>query len=301
MIKELRKHKVLFAMMVPAVVYFFLLCYLPMAGTVLAFKNYRFDKGIFLSPWAGLDNFEFFFRSGKALLVTSNTVLYNAAFIVSGLLLQLAVAIVIAEMGGRFLRKAAQSVLLFPFFLSWVVVGAIVYNLLNYDYGFLNVLLRAVGLQPIDFYSSPGWWKYILLFFHNWKYVGYNSLVYLAAIIGIDRSLYEAASIDGANVFQRIRRITLPLIVPTTVIMVLLSVGNIFRGNFDLFYQLVGSNGLLFNATDVIDTFVFRSLLSSQDIGMSAATGLYQSVVCFAVILATNALVRRVQPDYSLF
>jgi len=299
--REWTKNKVLFLMVLPAVVYYFLFSYLPLAGMVLAFKSYRFDSGIFGSPWSGLRNFEFFFKSGKAWLVTSNTVAYNAAFIVSGLILQLLVAIVVAEIAGRYVKKFMQTTLLFPFFLSWVVVGSFVYNLFNYDFGSLNGMLKMFGMEPVDFYGNPDYWSYILVFFNNWKSIGYNSLIYLAVIVSIDKSLFEAAEIDGASIFQRIRAITLPLTVPTVMILLLLSIGNIFRGNFDLFYQIIGNNGLLFDATDVIDTYVFRSLIHSQDIGMSAAAGLYQSVLCFAIIMVSNYVVKKIQPDYSLF
>lgn len=301
LIKEWTKNKALFAMVMPAIIYYFLFAYLPLAGMVLAFKSYRFDSGIFGSPWSGFKNFEFFFKSGKAWLVTSNTVLYNAVFIVSGLILQLLVAIVIAEIAGRYVKKLIQTTLLFPFFLSWVVVGSFVYNLFNYDFGSINGMLKYVGIGSVDFYGNPDYWSYILVFFNNWRYIGYNSLIYLAVIVSIDKSLFEAAEIDGAGIFQRIRAITLPLMIPTIMILLLLAIGNIFRGNFDLFYQIVGNNGLLFDATDVIDTYVFRSLIYSQDIGMSAAAGLYQSVLCFAIILFSNFVVKKVQPDYSLF
>lgn len=301
LVKEWIKNKTLFAMVMPAVLYYFFFAYLPLAGMVLAFKKYRFDSGIFGSPWAGLQNFEFFFRSGKAWLVTSNTVTYNAVFIVTGLILQMLVAIVIAELAGRYVKKLMQTTLLFPFFLSWVVVGSFVYNLFNFDFGSINGILKQFGASPVDFYGNPDLWSYILVFFNNWKYIGYNSLIYLAVIVSIDKSLFEAAEIDGASIFQRIRSITIPLMIPTVMILLLLSIGNIFRGNFDLFYQIIGNNGLLFDKTDVIDTYVFRSLINSQDIGMSAAAGLYQSVLCFVIIMISNYLVKRVQPDYSLF
>ncbi|MCD9026198.1 ABC transporter permease [Cohnella silvisoli] len=301
LIREWTKNKVLFLMVLPAVLYYFLFSYLPLAGMVLAFKSYRFDSGIFGSPWAGLRNFEFFFKSGKAWLITSNTVVYNVAFIVSGLILQLLVAIVVAEAAGRYVKKFMQTTLLFPFFLSWVVVGSFVYNLFNYDFGSINGMLKYFGIGSVDFYGNTDYWEYILVFFNNWKYIGYNSLIYLAVIVSIDRSLFEAAEIDGASIFQRIRTITLPLMIPTIMILLLLSIGNIFRGNFDLFYQIIGNNGLLFDATDVIDTYVFRSLIHSQDIGMSAAAGLYQSALCFAIIMLSNFIVKKIQPDYSLF
>jgi len=300
-ISELLKNKTLYAMLLPSILFYFVLAYLPMAGMVVAFKEFRYDTGLFMSPWTGFDNFEFFFISGKAWLITKNTLLYNTAFIITGLFLQLLVAIIIAELGGVWAKKIIQSTLLFPFFISWVIVGIIAYNLLNYEYGFINSLLKMVGKEPLDFYGEGSYWKYIIVAFNNWKSVGFGSLIYLAVIMGIDPSLNEAAKIDGATIFQRIRHITIPLTVPTTVILVLLAVGNIFRGNFDLFYQLVGNNGALFDATDVIDTYVFRSLINSSDIGMSAAAGFFQSVLCFAIILITNYVVKRVNSDYSLF
>ncbi len=300
-IHELAKNRMLYAMTLPAVLFFLAMSYLPMAGMVVAFKNYRFDKGLFGSEWSGLENFKFFFLSGKAWEITQNTLFYNALFIVSGLLLQMAIAIVIAELGGKYLKKMIQTSMLLPYFISWVIVGTMAYNLLNYEVGFINSLLGALGMKPVDFYGSPGYWPYILTFFNNWKGVGFGSLIYLAVIVGIDSHLHEAAQIDGANVLQRIRYIILPLLLPTTIILLLLAVGQIFRGNFDLFYQLIGNNGLLFAKTDVIDTYVFRSLIRSNDIGMSAAAGFFQSVLCFAVIMIMNHVVKKIYPDYSLF
>lgn len=288
-------------MLLPAVAYFLIFSYLPMTGVVIAFKEFTYDGGIFKSPWVGLKNFRFFFESGQALRVTLNTVLYNGTFLIVNTILQLLVAIVLSELAGRGFKKTLQSALLLPHFISWVIVGAFVYNLLNYRYGALNSLLTALGMDPIDVYSLPAAWKYIIVFFNAWKGVGYGSIVYLAAILGIDRSIYEAAEMDGANIFQKIRYITLPELRSTIIIMTLMSIGGIFRGDFSMFYQLVGNNGLLFNATDVIDTFVFRSLMTSQEFGMSAAVGLYQSVLCFILIMITNRTVKKIDPDSALF
>lgn len=188
-----------------------------------------------------------------------------------------------------------------PYFISWVIVGVMSYNILSSDYGFMNRLIEALGGTRISFYTTPKVWPWILVFFNVWKGIGYGSVMYLAAIMGIDTSLYEAAAIDGANVFQRIFKVTIPLIMPTTVILLLLSVGGIFKGNFDMFYNLIGGNGLLYNTTDVIDTLTFRALISSKDFGMSAAIGLYQSVLCFITIVIVNKLVGLYDKDYTLF
>jgi putative aldouronate transport system permease protein len=295
------KYRIFLLMLLPAVLYTVLFAYLPMAGIVMAFKKYNYSGGIFNSPWNGFKNFEFFFRSGKALLVTKNTVLYNLLFITFNTLLQMSVAILLTEIRNKHFRKAAQSVMFLPYFISWVIVSVIAFNLLSYDFGFFNRLIVSVGGDKFNFYTTGKIWPVILTLFGAWKGVGYGSVMYLAAIMGIDTSVYEAAIIDGATVFQRIFRITVPLMMPTVVILLLLAVGGIFRGNFDMFYNLVGNNGLLHNATDVIDTFTFRALITNNDFGMSAAAGLYQSVLCFITILLVNKAVKTYDPDYSLF
>ncbi len=299
--KELRKNKTKFLMISPAVIYFFIMCYIPMSGIVLAFKKFTYTGGIFNSPWAGLDNFKFFFMSGQAFNVTKNTILYNLAFLIVNNFLQITVAIILSELVGRFFKRFAQSVMFLPYFISWVVVGAFVYNLFNYEFGAINTFLENARLEPLDVYSNPGAWKYILVTFSAWKWVGYGTVLYLAAITNIDTEMYEAADIDGANVFQKIFRITLPSIKPTIVIMLLLSLGNIMKGDFQMFYQIVGNNGLVLDHTDVIDTFVVRSLLQTQEFGMTAAAGLYQSVFSFLIIISVNYLIKKLEPDYALF
>lgn len=288
-------------MLLPAVLYTLVFSYIPMAGIVMAFKKYTYAGGIFNSPWNGLKNFEFFFKSGQAFLVTRNTVLYNILFIAFNTLLQMTVAILLVEMKNKYFRKLTQSLMFLPYFLSWVIVSVIAFNLLSFDYGFINGIIESFGGKKINFYSSPTIWPLILTLFGAWKGIGYGSVMYLAAIMGIDTSVYEAASIDGANVFQRIFKITIPLMMPTVIILLLLSVGGIFRGNFDMFYNLVGKNGILYNYTDVIDTLTFRALISNNDFGMSAAAGLYQSVLCFITILLVNKMVSNYSKDYSLF
>ena len=288
-------------MLAPAVIYFAIFSYLPMTGIVLAFKEFDFSLGIFNSPWVGLENFRFFFISGKAWLVTRNTVLYNLAFIIFGTLLNMMIAVILSEMTGRHYKKISQTMLLMPYFVSWVVVQAILYNLFNYEFGQVNTVLTSLGAEPVDIFGTPSIWKYLMVILNSWKDMGYGSIVYLAAIMGIDREIYEAGEIDGASIFQQIRYITLPCLKPTVAILVLLSIGRIFRGNFDMFYQVVNNNGTLFNATDVIDTFVFRSLIQTKEYGMSSAAGLYQSVLCFVVLMISNYTVKRVEPDYALF
>lgn len=298
---RLAANRTLLLMIAPAAIYFFLFSYVPMGGVVLAFKQFRYDLGIFHSPWVGLDNFRFFFMTGDAWRVTLNTFGYNAAFIVVNNLLEIAAAIFLAEIGGKWFRKIAQTTLLLPYFLSWVVVGAIAYNLFNYEHGMINTMLATLGLDRLDIYTTPEYWKYILVSISAWKAVGYGAVFYMAAIMNVDKESYDAAEIDGANLFRRIYHITLPAIQPTIIILVLLSIGSIFRGDFGLFYQLVGGNGLLYHATDVIDTYTYRSLMVDNEIGMSAAVGFYQSVLCFVTIVTANYLVRRVDKSNALF
>jgi putative aldouronate transport system permease protein len=298
---KLKKYRVFLLMILPAVIYTLVFSYIPMAGIVMAFKKYTYAGGIFNSPWNGLKNFEFFLKSGQAFLVTRNTVLYNLCFIVFNTVLQMAVAILLTEMRNRHFKKLLQSFMFLPYFISWVIVSVIAFNLLSYDFGFINGILEKMGGAKINFYSNGYLWPIILTLFNAWKGVGYGSVMYLAAIMGIDTSIYEAASIDGANVFQRIFKITIPLMMPTVIILLLLSVGGIFRGNFDMFYNLVGKNGVLYKYTDVIDTLTFRALITNNDFGMAAASGFYQSILCFVTILLVNKLVSCYNKDYSLF
>lgn len=298
---KVKKNKVFLLMLLPAVLYYFIFSYLPMSGVVLAFKSYNYRDGIFGSPWSGFDNFKFFFMSGQAFTVTRNTILYNLAFIIVNTVLQVGLAIIIAEIKGKYFKKITQSFMFFPYFISWVIVSVIVYNLFNFEHGIFNSLLKSIGGQPVDIYSKPTVWVFLIIIFNAWKGVGYGTVIYLSAIMGIDTETYEAAAIDGANIFQRIFRITIPSLVPTMVILILLAIGNIFKGDFQMFYQLVGNNGPLFNATDVIDTFTNRSLLQTNEIGMAASAGLYQSVFGFITIIAANYFVKKYDKDYSLF
>ena len=299
--KKFYLYRVFLVMLLPAVLYTLIFSYYPMTGIVLAFKKYNYNGGIWGSPWNGLENFEFFFSSGQAGLVTRNTVLYNIVFIILNAVVQIAVAILLTELTSKVYRKVTQSLMFLPYFISWVIVGIMAFNIFSSDYGFMNNIITALGGEKVLFYTTPEIWPFIIVFFNLWKNIGYGSVMYLAAIMGIDTSIYEAATIDGANVFQRIFHVTIPMIMPTTVILLLLSVGGIFKGNFDLFYTLVGSNGLLYNLTDVIDTLTFRALISSNNFGMASAIGLYQSLLCFITVVAVNKLVSLYDKDYTLF
>ena len=296
-----RKNRTLMLMILPAVIYFFVFAYLPMAGAILAFKRLNYVDGIFFSPWAGFDNFKFLFTGGKILRVAFNTVAYNAAFIVVGQFLQILTAIFLTEIGNKYFKKLSQSAIFLPYFISWVIVGGFIYNMFNYEFGSLNTLLKALNMAPVDMYSNIGAWKYILVGVNSWKWVGYGSVIYLAAIAGIDKEIYDAASIDGAGRVRKIFAITVPMITPQIITLLLINVGRIFRGDFDMFYQVTANNPLLYESTDVIDTFVVRSLLQLQDVGMSSAAGLMQSVISLIILVTVNGLVRRYNKEYALF
>jgi putative aldouronate transport system permease protein len=298
---EVKRSRTLILMAFPAVVVVLLFGYIPISGIILAFKDFRYNLGIFRSPWAGFENFRFFFISGTGFLVTRNTILYNLLNLATSQVLAITLAILISEMQGVYFKKIAQSITFLPYFISWIIVGVFVYNIFNYEKGTLNTLLKSFHAAPINMYSKPVAWVFIIMFFNSWKWVGYASLVYIASIMSINMECFESADIDGANIFQKIRHITIPSITPTITIIVLLNIGRLLRGDFQMFYQIIGDNGQLFNATDVIDTFVFRSLIHSGDLTMASAANFYQSVLCFVIIITVNTVVRKVRPDYALF
>ena len=288
--------KILLAMLLPALTYVIIFSYIPMTGIVLAFKKYNYVDGIY-----GFDNFKFLIVSNKLGPLTRNTLLYNIVFIFLGMLMAVAFAIMINELTNKVFKKIFQSFMFLPYFISWVVVQAIFQAIFGFEYGIFNHIIEFFGAERINFYASPDGWPVLLVFFKMWKMVGYDCIVYLAAVAGIDQGMYEAASIDGANIWQRIRHITLPSLIPTMVIMGLLAVGQIFRGDFGLFYQLVGNNAVILKAADILDTFIYRSLMQTNDYGMSSAAGLYQSCLCFITILIVNKIVKIIEPDYTLF
>jgi putative aldouronate transport system permease protein len=289
-----------YLMMLPGLAYLFINNYMPLPGVVVAFKNYDARKGIFGSDWVGFANFEYLFKTSDAWTITRNTLLYNFAFLAVNTLLAVAVAILLSELTGR-LKKAYQSIILLPNLLSSVIVGYLAFAFLSAKDGFLNhSILPLLGLQPVSWYSQPQYWPVILILVSAWKSVGYTCILYLAAILGIDHSIYESARIDGASKARQIFHLTLPLLKPTAATLTLMAVGRIFYSDFGLFYQTPMNQGALFSTTNTIDTYVYRGLLQLGNISMSAAAGLYQSVVGFLLVLGANALVRWLDRDSAL-
>ena len=288
-------------MFLPVTVYILIFAYFPMSGVLLAFKKYTYDGGIFGSPWVGFKNFEFFFTSGKALSTTLNTIGFNLLFLFVYTFFSIVVAICMSEIASELFKKIAQSMMFLPYFISWVVVSSFVYSVFNPEFGTVNYLLKSLGMNPVNIYNEPNYWYFLLPVFYVWKLIGYGTIFYLAAIMGVDRECYEAADIDGANIWQRIFKITLPSLKPTIITLVLLGISNLLRGQFDMFYQLIGTNGVLLQTTDIIDTLVFRSLTGNIDFGMASAVGVYQSFLCLFIILTVNFIVKKIEPDYALF
>ncbi len=303
--KKINKKRTLLFMCVPAIVFFFIFSYLPMPGAWLAFVRFNYRDGIFGSEFVGLENFRFLALSGQLWTLTRNTVLYNLAFIVTGNILQITVAILFNEMVGKKLniyKKFSQSVMFLPYFISAVVIGVFAYNLLNVQTGFINSLLKQLDANTINFYSIPELWPIIIVLAYLWQSTGYGSIVYFAAIMGIDAGMMEASEIDGANAFQRIRYILLPCLKPTFIILLLFALGGIMKGNFGLFYNLTGANNMaLFEKTDIIETFVFRSLNVNFNFSMGSAVGLFQSLFGFVLVMTVNTIVKKIEPEYSLF
>lgn len=286
----------------PGIFYLIINNYLPMAGLFLAFKRFNFMQGIFGSDWCGFDNFKFLFATKDAWIMTRNTVLYNLVFIVVGTVMSILIAILLCELGQKLRAKFFQSVLVLPNLLSWVIVAFITYALLNPDNGFINnSILKPLGMESVSWYTTPKAWPFILVIVYLWKSAGYSSIVYMAGISGIDTSLYESASLDGATKLQQIFKITLPMLKPTIITMTLMSIGKMFYSDFGLFYQVTQNSGALYNVTQTIDTYVYRGLMELNDVGMSSAAGFYQSVVGFILVIGANALVRKLDKENALF
>ena len=298
----LKEYWPLYLMMLPALLYLLINNYIPMAGMVIAFKKLNFAKGIWASPWAGLKNFKFLFASRDAWIITRNTLLYNVAFILVNMVVGIAIAILITEVRNTKLKKIYQSAILLPFLMSMVILSYIVYALLSAENGLVNnSILPLFHMDPIQWYQKPKYWPAILIIANCWKGVGYGCLIYIASLIGIDPSFYEAARLDGASKWQEITKITLPSLVPTIITLLLLSIGRIFYSDFGLFYQVPMNSGVLFPTTNVIDTYVYRALIEQGNISMSSAAGVYQSLVGFCVVMLSNWIVRKVDKDQALF
>lgn len=288
-------------MAIPGILYLIINNYIPMLGIFLAFKEYNFVKGIFGSDWVGFKNFKYLF-SNDAFIITRNTILYNLVFIVLGTVMAIFIAVLMNELRKTIRAKFFQASLLLPNLLSWVVVGFIGYAFLNTETGFINsTIMKLFGEDFVSWYTTSKFWPYILTIVYLWKNAGYSSIIYMASIAGIDESVYEAADLDGATKMQQIMHITLPMLKPTVVILTLMSVGRIFYSDFGLFYQVPMNSGALFNVTQTIDTYVYRGLMETNDVGMSAAAGLYQSIVGFILVMGANAFVRKVDKGNALF
>jgi putative aldouronate transport system permease protein len=300
--KRFWNNRTLMLMCAPAVIFFAIFAYLPMPGLYLAFIRYNYTDGIFKSAFVGWDNFRFLVMTGDLWRLTFNTIAYNLAFIILGNCLQIFVAILLNELRKKWFKKVAQTVMFLPFFISFVIVGLIAYNILSYDYGLLNGILASLGMDPVKTYSNPHVWPFIIIITFLWQSTGYGSIVYFAAIMGLDSEVVEASEIDGANALQRIRYIVLPWLKPTFIILLLFSLGGVLRGNFGLIYNLVGANNtVLYSTTDIIETYVFRSMFNNFNFSMGSAVSLYQSVFGFIVVITANWLVKKASPDNSLF
>lgn len=288
-------------MSLPAVLFLVIFCYAPMGGLVMAFQDLDMTKGIFTSPWVGFKNFEFLFTTSDAWRITRNTVGYNVAFIILGTLLSILLAILLYEITSKKLAKALQTIFIMPNFLSMAVVAIIAFAFLSASDGYLNKMLAMIGREPKNWYLERGPWPYILIIVQLWKSVGYSAVVYLAAISGISDEYYEAAMLDGATKAQQAWYITLPYLKPIITILLILSIGGIFRGDFGLFYTVTQNTGRLYPVTDVLDTYIYRAMTTLNNPGMATAAGLYQSVVCFICILLANKVVKKIEPDNAMF
>jgi putative aldouronate transport system permease protein len=300
--KQYKKFWPMYIMLLPAALLLLINNYIPMFGLIIAFKNVNFTDGIIGSPWSGFTNFKYLFATQDAWTITRNTLLYNAVFITLNIVVAVFFAILLNELRSRKLAKFYQSAMFIPFFLSMVVVSYLVYAFLNQDAGFMNKsVLKWLGLQPLSWYSNPDYWIWILPIVNIWKNIGYYVVFFVASILSINQEYYEAALIDGANKWNQAIKITLPQLTPLIVILTLLQIGRIFYADFGLFYQVPLNSGTLYETTNVIDTYVYRTFLAMGDVGMSSAAGFYQSVVGFALVFASNYIVRKKNNENALF
>ena len=286
----------------PGAIYLVMYIFILMSGIIVAFKKYNARLGIWKSPFCGLANFEFLFKSPDAWVITRNTILYNVVFIALNTVVGIMFAIFICDTVSKKLKKVYQSAILFPYLMSAVILGYIVYAFLSQSTGIVNnSILSVFGKEAVNWYAEPKYWPFILVFVNLWKGVGYGCLIYISTINGIDPSLYEAASLDGATKWQQIKNITLPFLKSTVITLTLMSIGRIFYSDFGLFFQVPRDSGLLYSTTNVIDTYVYRGLMKSGNVGMSAAAGFYQSIIGFIIVLTANAVVRKVSEENAMF
>jgi putative aldouronate transport system permease protein len=297
---EIRSHYLLYIFTLPALLYLLIFRYIPIVGTVIAFQKFNPVQGLFNSEFVGLDNFRFFFRGSQWRYITFNTFFLNVLFIASGTVVSIIIAIMMTELAKNLYVRISQSVMILPNFISWVVVALFSIAFIGGN-GLVNKMILSSGGSPILFYTDAGIWPGLFVIIRIWKGAGIGSVFYMAAITGFDTEMYEAAIIDGASRLQRIWRITLPMLPTTIVIMTLLSVGGLFYGDFAMIYAFIGDNAVLYPTTDVIDTYVFRALRSTTNMGMTAAIGLYQSFIGFILVLITNMVVKKVNPESAIF
>lgn len=300
-LRTFKKNLPLTIMALPGLIVMFLFRYLPLSGLLLAFKRFNVRGGIFGSKWMGLKNFEFLFRTSDAWIITRNTLLYNFSFILLDLILAVAMAIGLSELRKKRRAKVYQTIFMAPYFLSWVVVSFMAFSMFSVDNGLLNHLLSRLGIGPVNWYAEPSKWPMILVIFQIWKTIGYSTVMYLGSLTGIPNDYYEAAIIDGATKWQQIQRITLPCLKPMMIVLTILAIGRIFYADFGLFFQLPRDSGPLYQSTQVIDTYVYRALKETGNVGMAAAAGLYQSVVGFVLVIGANLAVRKIDSDSALF
>ena len=305
-VRTLRENFIFLLMVLPGAAWLILFFYIPVFGNIVAFKDYHitgegFIDSVMKSKWVGFDNFKFLFSSKDAYIITRNTVLYNLGFIFLGLIVSVGIAIIFSELRSKRVVKVLQTSMLFPYFLSWVIISFFTDAFLNVDKGLVNHILTSFGMKAINFYSELWIWPALLLFLGIWKGFGYSSVMYYATIMVIDPTYYEAATVDGASKWQRIRNITIPQLSSLITVLTILAVGNIFRADFGLFYQIPHNAGALYSVTNVIDVYVYNGLTKSGDIGMTAAAGLYQSVVGLVLVLISNIIARRIDKNAALF
>ena len=300
-LKRFKENKTLTLMVLPGALWYILFAYLPMFGLIIAFKNYRFADGILGSAFVGLDNFEFLFRTKDAFVITRNTILYNVAFIFLNMFFSIVMAIIFDAMGKNKLLKFNQTVVLTPYFLSWIVVTYFVYAILSPDKGIANKIITFLGGKAVNWYSEPKFWPFILIFCDIWKRAGYNSIIYYSTIRGFSTEYYEAARIDGATWFQQVRYITLPLLSSIVVLMSMINQGHIMFSDFGLFFLVPKNSGMLYSATSTIDTYVYNGMRNLTNMGATSAVSLYQSFIGFVLVLTVNWIVRRKSPENALF
>lgn len=300
-LKHIAKNPFLYVMAVPGLLFFLVFSYFPIYGIMIAFKDYDFSKGITGSKWVGFKNFDYFFTSDDFWTVLRNTLVLNTLFILFTTMAAVLIALMFNEIRNKYFKRISQSLIFLPYFMSWIVVGMIVQSMFGGEEPMINAWLQGLGLEPINWMFEAKLWPFILTLIRVWQGAGYLSIIFLAAITGISEDLYEAARIDGASKPQIMLRITLPLLVPTIMIMTLLAVGRIFNGDFAMIYAIIGDNSLLYPTTDVIDTFVFRSMRQLHDFGMSSAVGLFQSVMGLIFVVIANGITRKVSKESALF